>query len=64
LLLSIVVGIISTIYLFQPGITKALILAGKALISELTIVTVLAFYTITFLQRMLGRGQFIIAQKP
>lgn len=61
--MSIIIGAISASILFRIGLLHSLTIAGRALISELTIITVLAFYTITFLQRMMEkRKQLDLAQ--
>ena len=46
---------VAVILLFRLDIPVALKIAGKSVISRLTITTLLAFYFITFLQRMLER---------
>jgi integral membrane protein (TIGR00529 family) len=44
---------VATVLLFKLGAVNSLIITGKAIISPICITTVLAFYFITFLQRML-----------
>lgn len=62
--ISILVGTVSAAFLFRLGFIQTLSLVAKSLISELTIITILAFYTITFLQRMMEkRGKLDLAQK-
>ena len=55
LYLAIISAAVLTAFLYQVGFVKTLALSGHALVSETTITTVLAFYTITFLQRMLEK---------
>jgi integral membrane protein (TIGR00529 family) len=64
--LSIAVGIAAAAaaFLFRLGLPQAFIIAGKAVISPLTVSTVLAFYFITFMQRLLEkRGKLTRAQE-
>jgi integral membrane protein (TIGR00529 family) len=50
--------------IFHLGFPESLVIAGKAVISPLTINTLLAFYLITFLQRLLeARGKLDRAQE-
>lgn len=61
---SILLGAATATLLFRMGFIYALSVAARALTDKLTIITVLAFYTITFLQRMMEkRGQLDLAQK-
>jgi integral membrane protein (TIGR00529 family) len=51
-------------FAFRLGFTDSLVIAGKALVSPLTLTTVMAFYFITFLQRLLEkRGKLNRAQE-
>jgi hypothetical protein len=55
---------VATALLFNLGPVNSLVIAGKAVISPISITTVLAFYFITFLQRMLEkRGKLNRAQE-
>lgn len=53
--ISLVCGIVATAALFGMGLGETLGLAGESVTSRLTVTTLLAFYSITFLQRMLER---------
>ncbi|GHU90470.1 hypothetical protein FACS189476_10580 [Spirochaetia bacterium] len=55
LVLAMLTAAVAAAFLFQLGLTNSLIIAGKSAISPMTYTTVLAFYTITFLQRMLEK---------
>jgi hypothetical protein len=57
---AVLAATVVTVVLFQMNAGDALIIAGKALISQMTIYTLLAFYTITFLQRMLEKRNLLI----
>lgn len=62
--LSISVGIVATIILYKINLVKSIELMGLATFSKDTIYLVLAFYSITFLQRMLEkRGHIMLAEK-
>jgi hypothetical protein len=51
-------------FLFNLGFLNALVIAGKSVISPMTYTTLLAFYSITFLQRLLEkRSRLIKAQE-
>ncbi|MGF6906482.1 DUF401 family protein [Fusobacterium sp. PH5-44] len=64
LFISILAGIIITIILYKIPITKSLALATKSATSKETIYLVLAFYSITYIQRMLeNRGHLLLAEK-
>jgi integral membrane protein (TIGR00529 family) len=55
---------VATALLFKLGAVNSFVISGKAIISPICIATVLAFYFITFLQRMLvKRGKLIRAEK-
>ena len=57
-------GILSATLLFQLGAARSATLMAGALVSRMTIETLLAFYTIMFLQRMLeARGHLLQAQR-
>ena len=55
LYVAIAAALILTSVLYHIGFVKTLTLSGQALAGKTTITTVLAFYTITFLQRMLEK---------
>ena len=64
--LSLAVGCAAalTAILYRIGFVETIILVGKGLTRTTTIYTVLAFYTITFLQRMLEkRKRLVMAQQ-
>lgn len=62
--ISVLLGGALAALLFRLGIFNTLQISGKALVSEMTIVTVLAFYSITYLQRMMeNRKQLDLAQQ-
>lgn len=64
LFISILAGVIITIILYKIPIASALSLAAKSVTSKETIYLVLAFYSITYVQRMLEkRGHLILAEK-
>lgn len=55
--LAISCGILATIIIYRINVLEALKISGLAIIDKVTIYTVLAFYGITFLQRMLENRQ-------
>jgi integral membrane protein (TIGR00529 family) len=62
--IAVVCGILAAAVLFGIGPGAALRIAGESVASRLTVTTLLAFYTITYLQRMLeARGQIDLAQR-
>ncbi|MCB2289857.1 DUF401 family protein [Clostridium sp. CS001] len=64
LYLSIAAGVVATIILYAINPLKAIELMGISTFSKDTIYLILAFYSITFLQRMLEkRGHLILAEK-
>ena len=64
LYVSIIVGAVISIILYRIPVFKSLELAGKSCVSRETISLVLAFYTITFVQRMMEkRGHLLLAEK-
>lgn len=64
LYVSIIVGAVISIVLYRIPVFKSLELAGKSCVSRETISLVLAFYTITFVQRMMEkRGHLLLAEK-
>lgn len=64
LYVAIIVGALISVVLYRIPLLKSLELAGKSTISKETISLVLAFYTITFVQRMMEkRGHLILAEK-
>jgi integral membrane protein (TIGR00529 family) len=60
LVLAVASAALATALLFQLGVTNSLVIAGKSIISPMTYTTVLAFYTITFLQRMLEKRKRLL----
>lgn len=64
LFLSILAGVLLSIILYKIPIIKSGELALKACISKETIALVLAFYTITYVQRMMeSRGHLLLAER-
>ena len=62
--ISVLAGAVLAAVLFRLGFLNTLGIAGRALVSRMTVTTVLAFYSITFLQRMMEtRGQLDLAQQ-
>ena len=62
--ISVLAGAVLAAVLFRLGFLNTLGIAGRALVSPMTVTTVLAFYSITFLQRMMEtRGQLDLAQQ-
>ena len=55
LYLAVISAAVLTAFLYQVGFVKTLTLSAQALVSRTTVTTVLAFYTITFLQRMMEK---------
>lgn len=57
---AVLAASVVTIILFQMNVRDTLVIAGKAAVSQMTIYTLLAFYSITFLQRMLEKRNLLI----
>lgn len=57
---AVLAASIVTIVVFQMNVGDALVIAGKAAVSQMTIYTLLAFYSVTFLQRMLEKRNLLI----
>jgi integral membrane protein (TIGR00529 family) len=61
---AVALAAVAAACLYRLGVQNSIVMAGKAIISPMTINTVGAFYTITFLQRMLDkRRRLTMAQE-
>jgi len=64
LFISILGGVITTIILYKVPLVDSLLITKKAITSRDTINLVLAFYSITYVQRMMEkRGQLFLAER-